>query len=48
MPLPRRGVVPMSYRNLVELHRRQAERLSPCTALRYKRYGLYHDITWEA
>jgi long-chain acyl-CoA synthetase len=37
----------MSYRNLAELHRRQAERLGPRPALRYKRHGLYHDLTWE-
>jgi long-chain acyl-CoA synthetase len=37
----------MSDRNLVALHRRQAERLGPCAALRYKRYGLYHDLTWR-
>jgi long-chain acyl-CoA synthetase len=35
------------YRNLVELHRRQAERLGPRVALRYKRNGLYHDYSWE-
>jgi long-chain acyl-CoA synthetase len=37
----------MSYRNLPQLHRRQAERLGPSSALRYKRYGLYHDMSWE-
>jgi long-chain acyl-CoA synthetase len=37
----------MSYRNLVELHRRQAERLGPVPALRYKRHGIYHDLSWE-
>jgi long-chain acyl-CoA synthetase len=36
-----------SYRNLVELHRRQAERLGPRAALRFKRHGLYHDYPWE-
>ena len=36
----------MSDRNLVELHRHQAERLGPRPALRYKRHGLYHDISW--
>ncbi len=35
-----------AYRNLVELHRRQAERFGPRPALRFKRYGLYHDYTW--
>jgi long-chain acyl-CoA synthetase len=37
----------MNYRNLIELHRRQAERLGPLTALRFKRHGLYHDLSWE-
>jgi long-chain acyl-CoA synthetase len=37
----------MTYRNLVEMHRRQAERLGPLPALSFKRYGLYHDITWD-
>jgi long-chain acyl-CoA synthetase len=37
----------MSYQNLAELHRRQAERLGPRPVLRYKRHGLYHDVSWE-
>jgi long-chain acyl-CoA synthetase len=37
----------MIYRNLVEVHRRQADRLGPRPALRYKRDGLYHDLTWQ-
>jgi long-chain acyl-CoA synthetase len=37
----------MNYRNLAELHRLQAERLGPRPALRFKRFGLYHDLTWE-
>jgi long-chain acyl-CoA synthetase len=36
----------MNYRNLAELHRCQAERLGPLPALRYKRHGLYHDVSW--
>src|SRR5712691_6640323 len=36
----------MTFRNLVELHRHQAERLGPRPALRYRRHGLFHDITW--
>src|SRR5262245_10739725 len=32
--------------HLAELFERQAERLGGCTALRYKRYGLYHDLSW--
>src|SRR5581483_7939513 len=37
----------MDERNLAELQRRQAERLGPRPALRYKRYGVWHDLTWE-
>jgi long-chain acyl-CoA synthetase len=37
----------MTPRNLVALHRHQAERLGPRPALRFKRHGLYHDLTWE-
>ncbi len=37
----------MTYRNLVEMHRLQAERLGPRPALRFKRHGLYHDRSWE-
>jgi long-chain acyl-CoA synthetase len=37
----------MDYRNLTELHRRQAERLGPRPALRFKRHGLYHDLSWQ-
>jgi long-chain acyl-CoA synthetase len=35
----------MAYRNLAEIHRRQAERWGPRPALRYKRHGLYHDLS---
>jgi long-chain acyl-CoA synthetase len=37
----------MSYRNLAELFRRQAERLGPRPALRFRRHGLYHDLNWQ-
>jgi long-chain acyl-CoA synthetase len=37
----------MSYRNLAEMHRRQAERLGPRPALRFKRHGLYRDRSWD-
>src|SRR5438067_7539335 len=37
----------MSYRHLAEILRVQAERLGPRIALRYKRHGLYHDVTWQ-
>jgi long-chain acyl-CoA synthetase len=38
----------MEHRNLVALHRKQAQRLGPRVALRHKKHGLYHDITWSA
>ncbi len=44
-PNPRRS---MDARNLAELHRLQTERSGPRTAIRYKRHGLYHDLTWES
>src|SRR5438552_3336191 len=37
---------PMNYRNLAMLHRLQAENLGLRPALRFKRHGLYHDLTW--
>src|SRR5262249_16003129 len=37
----------MDYQNLVELHRRQAERLGPRPAVRFRRHGLYHDLCWQ-
>jgi long-chain acyl-CoA synthetase len=37
----------MTYRNLAELHRYQADRLGPRPALRYKRYGLYQGLSWD-
>jgi long-chain acyl-CoA synthetase len=37
----------MNYRNLVDLHRRQADRLGPLPALGFKRHGVYHYVTWE-
>jgi long-chain acyl-CoA synthetase len=37
----------MSYRSLAELFRRQAERLGRRPALRFRRYGLYHDLSWQ-
>ncbi|HEV2949560.1 MAG TPA: long-chain fatty acid--CoA ligase [Gemmataceae bacterium] len=37
----------MEYRNLAEVLRKQAENLGPRTALRFKRHGLYHDLSWE-
>jgi long-chain acyl-CoA synthetase len=39
-------VAAMSYRNLAELLRRQAERFGPRPALRFKRHGLFHDRSW--
>ena len=37
----------MSSQNLVELHRRQAERLGPLPALRWRRHGLIRDLSWR-
>ena len=36
----------MSFRNLVELHRTQVERLGPKPALRHRVNGLYRDTSW--
>ena len=36
----------MPYKNFAELHRLQAERRGPAPALRHKKYGLYHDLSW--
>jgi long-chain acyl-CoA synthetase len=33
--------------NLATMHRRVARRLAGRTALRFKRYGLYHDVSWS-
>src|SRR5438105_15804929 len=37
----------MTYRNLAEMHRRQAERWGARPALRYKRHGVYRDLSME-
>jgi long-chain acyl-CoA synthetase len=37
----------MKYPNLCTMHRSQCNVLGPRTALRYKRNGLYHDVTWS-
>ncbi len=36
----------MPSQHLVEQHRLQAALRGPAVALRYKRHGLYHDLTW--
>jgi long-chain acyl-CoA synthetase len=36
----------MKYPNLSVMHRSQCRLYGPRTALRYKRDGLYHDVTW--
>ncbi|HEV3235373.1 MAG TPA: long-chain fatty acid--CoA ligase, partial [Gemmataceae bacterium] len=38
----------MQVRNLVEMLQCQADRLGPRPALRYKKNGLYHDISWNS
>jgi long-chain acyl-CoA synthetase len=35
------------FRNIAEAHRRQAERLGPQIAVRYKRGGAWKDLTWS-
>lgn len=35
------------FRNLVAIHQWQAERLGPRPAFRFKRQGIWHDVTWE-
>src|SRR5919109_4779621 len=37
----------MTYQNLANPHRRKADRLGPRPALRQKRHGIYHDLSWE-
>jgi long-chain acyl-CoA synthetase len=37
----------MLEQTLPALHRRQADRFGPRTALRYKRLGLYHELSWD-
>ena len=37
----------MAYRNLTEMFRLQTARLGPRPAVRFKRHGLYHDLSWE-
>jgi long-chain acyl-CoA synthetase len=36
-----------TFRNLAEVHRRNAERLGPQVAVRFKRDGRYQDLTWS-
>ena len=35
------------FRNIAEAHRRQAERLGPQVAVRYKRSGKFQDLIWS-
>jgi long-chain acyl-CoA synthetase len=37
----------VTYANLATMHRAVAERLGPRVALRFKQFGLYHDLTWD-
>src|SRR5438128_1176913 len=37
----------MLYRNLADLFYRQARRFGQRVALRFKRHGLYHDLSWR-
>jgi long-chain acyl-CoA synthetase len=36
------------FPNLVTLHRASAESLGPRAAIRFKKDGLYHDLSWDA
>src|SRR3954452_9400701 len=36
-----------NLRNIADAHRRQAERLGPQVAVRYKRGGSWQDLTWS-
>jgi long-chain acyl-CoA synthetase len=36
----------MTPRNLAELHRVRADKLGPRPSLRYRRHGLYRDLSW--
>jgi long-chain acyl-CoA synthetase len=36
----------MKYPNICTMHRSQCRVNGPRTALRYKRHGLYHDVSW--
>jgi len=38
----------MTFRNLIEVHRWQAEQLGPRPAFRYRFQGVFHDITWDS
>jgi long-chain acyl-CoA synthetase len=37
----------MEHANLAGMLRWQAQRLGPRVALRHRRFGLYHDVTWQ-
>src|SRR5580693_3109040 len=37
----------MKYPNISTMHRSQCRVNGPRTALRYKRHGLYHDVSWS-
>ncbi|MEZ6048838.1 MAG: AMP-binding protein [Planctomycetaceae bacterium] len=37
----------VNYSNLASMHRARSERLGSRTALRFKRYGKYTNLTWE-
>ncbi len=37
----------MTDSSLSAMHRRVADRLGPRAAIRFKRHGLYHDLSWE-
>lgn len=38
----------MSFPSLCRMHRSTCERLGPRTALRFKRFGMFHDVSWAS
>lgn len=38
----------MTYANLAQMHRATCDKLGGRTALRYKQFGMYRDLSWDA
>jgi long-chain acyl-CoA synthetase len=41
-----RRILPVPHANLSAMHRATAHQLGPRAALRFKKHGLYHDLSW--
>lgn len=41
-------MIDVAYANIPAMHRDTARQLGPRTALRFRRNGLYHDVSWNA